>query len=333
MLRLNRRAFNLRLLATGVAAIATPVLMGRASAARPVLIASLLGENKPETKIWFKIRDLVEAKLPGRFSFNIVPNAALGGEKDVNEGLRLGAIQGSLSTLSALSAWAPESQLFDMPFLFRDAAHVRATVTSKPGDVLKAKLEGEGFIVGDYVNYGARHLLAKESLTRPGDVAGKRLRVIQSPLHATLWESFGAVPVGLPITETYNALATGVVDGMDLTKSAYAGFKLYEVVPDVIETGHIWASGAIVFAKPFWNGLSAEEQQVFRDAATEGAQHFNALIVADEVASVETAKAGGASIHAAVDRDQWIAGARKVWAAYAGKVGGMEAIESVQAMG
>ncbi|MBP1876685.1 TRAP-type C4-dicarboxylate transport system substrate-binding protein [Ensifer adhaerens] len=144
---------------------------------------------------------------------------------------------------------------------------------------------------------------------------------------------FGAVPVGLPITETYNALATGVVDGMDLTKSAYAGFNLYEVVPDLIETGHIWASGAIVFAKPFWNGLAAEEQDVLRDAAIEGARYFNALIVVDELASVETAKAGGARIHAAEDRDQWIAGVRKVWAAYAGKVGGMEAIESVQAMG
>lgn len=333
MLRLNRRAFNLSLLATGAAALATPALTGRASAARPVLIASLLGENKPETKVWLKIRDLVEAALPGRFAFNIVPNAALGAEKDVNEGLRLGAILGSLSTLSALSAWVPESQLFDMPFLFRDTDHVRAAVTSKAGDALKVKLEGEGFIVGDYVNYGARHLLAKEPLMHPGDVSGKRLRVIQSPLHAALWESFGAVPVGLPITETYNALATGVVDAMDLTKSAYSGFKLYEVVPEVIETGHIWASGAIVFAKPFWNSLTAEEQQVFRDAATEGARHFNALIVADEVASVEPAKAAGARFHTAEDRDQWIAGARTVWAAYADQVGGMEAIESVRAMG
>lgn len=332
MLRLDRRQFNLGLFATGAAALATPALTGRAVAARPVLVASLLGETKPETKVWVKIRDLVETALPGRFAFNIVPSAALGGEKDVNEGLRLGAIQASLSTLSALSAWAPESQLFDMPFLFRDAEHVRATTSSKPGEVLKAKLEAQGFIVGDYVNYGARHLLAKEPLTRPQDVAGKRLRVIQSPLHATLWESFGAIPAGLPITETYNALATGVVDAMDLTKSAYAGFKLYEVVPDVIETGHIWASGALVFAKPFWNGLSGEEQAVFRDAAQEGARYFNALIVADEVASVEAAKAAGARLHAAEDRDAWVIGARKVWAVYADKVGGIDAIEAVRAL-
>jgi TRAP-type transport system periplasmic protein len=147
MLRLDRRAFNLSPLATGASALAARALTGRAAAARPVLIASLLGENKPETKIWLKISDFIEAKLPGHFSFNIVPNAALGGEKDVNDGLRLGAIQGSLNTLSALSAWAPESQLFDMPFLFRDDDHVRATVASKPGAALKAKPKGRGSLL------------------------------------------------------------------------------------------------------------------------------------------------------------------------------------------
>ncbi|MNL87250.1 hypothetical protein D3C87_2163150 [compost metagenome] len=72
---------------------------------------------------------------------------------------------------------------------------------------------------------------------------------------------------------------------------------------------------------------------MLRDAATEGARYFNELIVADEVASVETAKAAGARFHVAEDRDQWVAGARKVWAAYSDKVGGMEAIEAVRVMG
>ncbi len=67
MLRLNRRAFNLSLLATGTSALAAPALTGRAAAARHVLIASLLGEKKPETKVWLTIRDLVKAKLPGHF--------------------------------------------------------------------------------------------------------------------------------------------------------------------------------------------------------------------------------------------------------------------------
>jgi TRAP-type transport system periplasmic protein len=47
-----------------------------------------------------------------------------------------------------------------------------------------------------------------------------------------------------------------VADAMDLTKSAYAGFKLYEVVPYLTETAHIWAAGVVYFSAPFWSSLS-----------------------------------------------------------------------------
>lgn len=47
---------------------------------------------------------------------------------------------------------------------------IRSSATAASLKPEAAKLEGEGFIVGDYVNYGARHLLAKEPLTRPGGV-------------------------------------------------------------------------------------------------------------------------------------------------------------------
>lgn len=121
-MRINRRTFL-----AGFAAmpLAMPALK-RAQAATPVVAASLLGDDKPETLVWMHIRDAVERELPGRFAFNIVPNAALGGEKEVMEGVRLGSIQASLSTLSNLSTWAPQTQLFDLPFLFRDAAHLEA---------------------------------------------------------------------------------------------------------------------------------------------------------------------------------------------------------------
>ena len=112
------------------ASVAAPFVIGSRSAraATTVTVASLFGADKPETKVWLKCKELVDAKLPGRFDFRIVQNAALGGEKEVAEGVRLGSVQASLCTLSAMSGWVPESQLFDAPFVFRDAAHVRRVV-------------------------------------------------------------------------------------------------------------------------------------------------------------------------------------------------------------
>lgn len=331
MVLLNRRALLRTSLGVGAGLLAAPALIGRAAAqTRTLTVASLFGDDKPETRIWFKVRDLVEARLPGQFTFNIVKSAALGGEKEVAEGVRLGSVQASLSTVSSLSGWVPEAQILDLPFLFRDAAHVRRTVEGPLGADLRQKLLAQSFVAPAFINYGARHLLAKEPVTRPEQLAGKRIRVIQSPLHTKLWSAFGTTPIGIPITETYNALSTGVADAMDLTKSAYAGFKLYEVVPYLTETGHIWASGVIYYSSAFWDTLDDSQKQVFEQASGEGALHFNELIAADEAASVTLAAQHGGKVLQPEDRPAWEKGARGVWSDFAPVVGGQEKIEAIQ---
>ncbi|MDR1826721.1 MAG: TRAP transporter substrate-binding protein [Methylobacteriaceae bacterium] len=321
---------------SGVAALtalAAPALIGRAAAAAKTLVcSSLLAEDKPETKIWQQVRDLVEERLPGRFTFTIVPDSALGGEKETNEGLRLGSIQAGLSTFSVLSAWVPQTQLFDMPFLFRDAAHGERALNGAPGEVLKRKLKEQNFIVPAFISYGARHLLARQPLTTPQSLRGKRIRSLQSPLHVELWTSYGAVPVALPITETYDALATGVVDAMDLTIPAYAGFRLYEVVPKVILTGHIHAFGAVLFSAAFWNTLTAAEQDVLTAAAVDGAAYFNRLMAEDETASRTQAESGGAEFLAAEDRPAWEAGAKTIWTPFAAAINAGAALEEIRAL-
>lgn len=318
----------------GAGLLAAPALlsarMGHA-AGRPVTVASLFGEDKPETKVWRRIAETLNRTAPGRFDLRIVGNAALGGEKEVAAGMRLGSVQASLSTISALSAWVPEGQILDLPFLFRDRGHLRRVLDGPLGAELKGQYEAQGFVVLGFINYGARHLLAKEPLTTPAAVRGKRIRVIQSPLHTELWSGLGAYPTPIPIPETYNALKTGVVDCMDLTKSAYVGFKLHEVVPWLIETGHIWASGVIMVSAAFWKGLSADEKAALAAAAAEGTTYFDELIVADEEASMAKAAAEGGKVAQAQDRSAWEAGARKVWASFAPQLGGLDKIEAIAA--
>ncbi|WP_421928222.1 TRAP transporter substrate-binding protein [Neoaquamicrobium sediminum] len=317
------------LLAGFTATLALPAVTGRAAAQTPLVVASLLGDDKPETLVWNHIRDLVEAEMPGAFTFNIVPNAALGGEKEVVEGMRLGSIQASLSTLSNLTAWMPECILFDLPFLFRDDAHLAAALRSATAGRLKEQIEQEGLIAPAFIDYGARHLLAPLPLLEPGAMNGKRIRVIQSRLHAELWQRFGALPIALPITETYNALSTGHVDAMDLTISAYAGFRLNEVGPHVTLTGHITAVGAVIFAASFWQQIDPQRRDVLQRAAEAGAEHFNALMRQEERRSMDVTKAAGAHFHTIADRPAWEAPAREIWTLFAEQAGGLERIEEI----
>jgi tripartite ATP-independent transporter DctP family solute receptor len=335
MSRLDRRT----LLKAGGLALAAPLgaapLVGAPSIARAqtraVTVASLFGEDKPETQVWLRVRERLATLVPGRFDLRIVQNAALGGEREVAEGLRLGSVQASLSTVSALSSWVPESQILDLPFVFADAAHVRRALDGPQGDRLKGLFEAQGFLVPAFINYGARHLLAKEPIVRPDQLRGKRIRVIQSPLHTELWRAFGALPTPIPIPETYNALKSGVVDCMDLTKSAYAGFRLHEVVPYLTETAHIWATGVLVLSAGFWRTLGTEERAAFAAATREAAPHFDALMVADEATSMAKVAAEGGKVVQPADRAAWQAGAQGVWSSLAPRVGGQPRIDALRA--
>lgn len=323
----TRRQFTQTAL-TAAAALGLGLRPALASA-RTLTVASLFGDDKPETQIWLKFAELLAQRLPGRFQINIAKNASLGGEREVAEGVRLGSVQGSLTTVSTLSSWVPAGQLLDLPYVFRDSAHVSHVLDGPIGQALREQYEAQGFHVLGYVNYGARHLLSKEAITRPEQLKGKRIRVIQSPLHTELWKGYGANPTPIPIPEVYNALKTGVVEAMDLTKSAYAGFKLYEVVPYLTETAHIWAVGVFHISSAVWKSLSDAERAAFTAAGAEAAQHFNQLIVADELRSVAQAQARGARILQPSNRQAWQQAAQPVWDSFAPKVGGATRIQQL----
>lgn len=128
MTRLSRRSVLAGAAASGTLLAAPRVAR---AATRTVTVASLLGPDKPETLVWEVVRDELEARLPGRFDLRVVPNAALGGEREVAEGARLGSVQASLSTVSALSSWVPQSQILDLPFVSKAARMSAARWTGR----------------------------------------------------------------------------------------------------------------------------------------------------------------------------------------------------------
>ncbi len=252
-------------------------LVAPAGAQDALTVTSQYGPEKPQSKFWERFAALVEAGRPGVYEFDIITNGALGGEKEEAEGVRLGSITGALSTVANLTTWVPEGAVLDLPFVFTDRKHIMATMKGPLGKSLRAAYRKEGFETPAFIIFGARNLLADRPLTKPEDVQGLTMRVLESDLHIALWRALGAKPTALPITETYTALATGVVEAMDLTKSGYEALKLFEVAPVLSETAHIWAIGVVYFDRNFWKSLSEEDQELFQTAAQKAAAYFNAL--------------------------------------------------------
>ncbi|MFM8801864.1 MAG: TRAP transporter substrate-binding protein [Tagaea sp.] len=321
---ISRRGLGAAL--AGAAAFASfPALAQRAAAAR---IGVVQPENAPNTAMWRRFAELARERTGGAVELQVFPGGQLGGERENAEGMRLGSIQGADSTLAALSQWVPEGQIFDMPFVFRDWEHVDKVVNGPIGERYKALYRAQGFEVPAFFTYGARHVLSRQPVNTVADVRGKTMRVLQSPLHIAIWRALGANPTPIPITETYNALSTGVADMMDLTKGPTETLRIFEVAPHMTETGHIWAVGAIVFSRQYWQRLSADHQRTMTTTAVEMARYINGLHKEQEDAAVARMGARGLRV-IKVDEAPWREAMRPVWEAEAPKFGGMNALMEI----
>ncbi|WP_146588737.1 TRAP transporter substrate-binding protein [Puniceibacterium confluentis] len=269
----------------------------------------------------------------GAVEFKLFANGLLGGEVESAEGMRLGSIQGGIITSSVYATWVPGIQVLDLPFLFRDDAHATAA-NAVLTDRLADKFDAQGFhLLGFSIN-GARQPMSTFPIETPEDVAVRKMRVIQSPIHIALWEAVGANPVPIPATEVYNAMQTGVVDYFDNTATNYLTFKFFEVAPHFTNLRHVYAMGTWVVAKSWWDTLPSEYQEAITTAAKAAEADVAPMLAEVDAASLAETVKLGATLHEVEDKQAWIDRMEPVWAQFAPSIpdaeGTIAALRAIQ---
>src|SRR5204863_3945346 len=102
----------------------------------------------------------LEAATSGRLSIQMYPSMQLGGEKEMIEQAQVGALQIARISVGPMGPLVPEMNVFNMPFMFRDAAHAEKVMDGPIGDELLKKLSDHptaGLIGLAWMNGGKRH--------------------------------------------------------------------------------------------------------------------------------------------------------------------------------
>lgn len=194
----------------------------------------------------------------------------LGESDDILEQAQAGILEFVNQSPGFSGAWLPAAQIFFVPYLLpTDQETVLDFFDSSVAinemfpelyaehnlELLKMYPEGEMVVTAD------------EPVTSPEELSGKRIRVMTNPLLSETYNAFGATPTPLPWGEVYGGLQTGLIDGQENPIFWIESGGLYEVSPNLIFTGHGWFTTAAMANKDFFDGLSADEQQLIRDAA------------------------------------------------------------------
>jgi tripartite ATP-independent transporter DctP family solute receptor len=233
--------------------------------------------------------ETIDAGTGGRYKVREFPASALGGEREMIEGVQLGTIEAVVVSSGALSNFVPETGVFDVPFLFRDLAHARSVLDGPIGQDILAKFETAGFVAIAWGEQGFRHITNnRNAIRQPSDMAGLKLRTMENPTHITAFQALGAAPTPMAWPEVVGALQQGTIDGQENPLSVIVSAKLSEVQKYLTLSGHVYSPSVLLVSKPLWDGMTPEDQEVFRKGATEAVAAMRAFV--DEVGNSGVSK-------------------------------------------
>ena len=265
---------------------------------------------------------LVESATGGAVVVRVFPSGTLGQEREVVQQLQEGLVDFMVSGTAIWGSVAPKVQVFDFPFLWRDWAHVHGVMDGPIGgqaaDYLERAVRMRPLAWGD--SFGFRQVITRSrDVTDPAQLAGLKIRTIQSPIYVKAVELMGASPTPMAFGEVYTSLQTGVIDGYEHDASTTLQQRFYEVARHMVRTRHIAGVLGLFASSATLARLPAATRETIERAAREAAVRQRAMgPPEDEAATAALADRGmmirdfDASPLAARASELWIAEARSL---------------------
>ena len=308
----------------GVASLAAGGLSGLPALAQSKLVLKATDVHPlgyPTVEAVVRMGKKLENATNGRISVQMFPSMQLGGEKEMIEQAQLGALQLARISVGPMGPLVPEFNVFNLPFVFRDTAHMEKVIDGDIGAELLKKLSDHptANLIGlCYMNAGVRNVYnSQRPITKVEDLKGLKIRMMGNPLFVDTMNALGGNGVAMGFDQLINGMQTGVVDGAENNEPSYESGQHYRYAKYYSRTGHLIIPEILVFSKRTWNSLSKEDQALITKFSKEAQQEQRKLWYERENESIEKIKAAGGVINDIADRTPFQEAVKPVWEKHA----------------
>jgi len=266
----------------GALAAIVPLVAARTEAPILIQFSHVVTIDTPKGKAAQRFKELAESRTGGQVRVEIFPDSQLYKDREEIDALKRGAVQmlaPSLSKLAALSGGAME--VFDLPFLFKDAAAFRAVSQGPIGAALLRRLEKSGIAGLAYWENGFKVFTANRPLYGPESLRGLKVRVQASRVLVEQMKILGAEASVSPLINVYAALRAGMLDGQENTPSNILTQRLHEVQSHLVVTDHGWLGYAVIVNQRFWLGLPPQIRATLESALRDATAYANQIAGAE----------------------------------------------------
>lgn len=238
----------------------------------------------------------VAEKSGGKLQIEIYPSQQLGTERQCLELLQIGSLAMTKVSAAVMENFAPNIQVFSLPYIFRGREHNYKVLDGEVGKKLLLQSEQYWLRGLTYFDAGQRSFYAKEPVNSPEDLSDKKIRVQESVTAMNLVRTLGGAPTPISWGELYTALQQGVVDGAENNPPSFYTSRHYEVCKYYTLNEHTAVPDILVIGTVAWNSLNTQEQEWLQEAADEAKVHQRKLWQAAEQEALDAVKEAGVEV-------------------------------------
>jgi tripartite ATP-independent transporter DctP family solute receptor len=221
--------------------------------------------------------DKVEEKTEGQVRIEIYPQAQLGEELELAEGLRIGTIDFMAGSIGNLTPLIPEGGLLGVPYIVENKEH-QEKLGDPNGQFYKAlyttiEEKNIGMKLLGLVTCGTRSAFNNvRPIYTPDDLDGLKIRVMTSDIQMKSWDVLGSSPTTVNYDELYSALQHKVVDGAENAPWSTYAMKHHEVSKYFSLTEHMISFGLFLMSEKTYNMLPTDLRSLVIEAANEAVE-------------------------------------------------------------
>ncbi|HHX89312.1 MAG TPA: TRAP transporter substrate-binding protein DctP [Paracoccus sp.] len=276
------------------AAAAALMAFGPAAEAQTVLrYAEYSGSEgiRPESLRWFD--EQLRARTDGRYAMQIHWAGSLLGARDIYSGVRDGVADMGVASAAYTPQELYASTVADVPeFPVDFYGGTRALLdflTSDPE--AQMFMEDANIVPVSLFPSGPFQLLCNGDVNGLDDLAGKRIRGVASMIPVI--NGVGASLVSLPITESFQALDSGLIDCTATFDVSIRAYRQHEAVTRYVEINYgNLSSNILAINKDIFESMAAEDQEILLQLGRDYIDDYSARIAAESAAIRETMRTG-----------------------------------------
>ncbi len=257
--------------ALGAVALALAAVVPAAAQQITIRISNGVAEDHPNGVGVRALATCAATRSNNRLRLQGFWGGALGGDLQATQALRAGTQEMVVTSSSPLVGILPALGVFDLPFLFANEQEADRILDGDFGKFVADMLPAVGLVNLAYWENGFRNTTnSRRPITKWEDFQGVRMRVMQNNIFLDTFRNMGSNAVPMAFGEVFTALETRAIDGQENPFVTIETSKFNEVQRFLSVTRHAYTPFLVLYSKPLWDRLSAEDQATLTACAGEG---------------------------------------------------------------